>query len=77
MTHSNQTSVSSQLQTLQISKAIRQIRYDTENYQIIVMLAEVEAVGVTAMGDVQSDLQKAVESISQFPGVISASFVTM
>lgn len=52
MTHSNQTSVSSQLQTLQISKAIRQIRYDTENYQIIVMLAEVEDVGVTAMGDV-------------------------
>lgn len=77
MTHSNQTSVSSQLQTLQISKAIRQIRYDTENYQIIVMLAEVEDVGVTVMGDVQSDLQKAVESISQFPGVISASFVTM
>lgn len=41
------------------------------------MLAEVEDVGAVERGDEQSALQKAVESITQFPGVISASFVTM
>ena len=42
---SNQISISSQMQTLAISRYIRQIRYDADNYQIIVMLSEVDEVG--------------------------------
>lgn len=41
---SNQISISSQMQTLAISRFIRQIRYDADNYQIIVMLSEVDEV---------------------------------
>ena len=41
---SNQISISSQMQTLAIFRFIRQIRYDADNYQIIVMLSEVDEV---------------------------------
>lgn len=34
------------MQTLKISRFIRQIRYDADNYQIIVMLSEVNEVGI-------------------------------
>ena len=41
---SNQISISSHMPTLAISRFIRQIRYDADNYQIIVMLSEVDEV---------------------------------
>lgn len=64
---SQQMSVSSQLQALELSKYIRLIMYDTENYQIIVTLSVME----------EKELNHDMEAIQGFEGVASVRLISM
>ena len=64
---SQQLSISSQLQALELSKYIRLIMYDAKNYQIVVTLSVME----------EKELNRDIESIQGFMGVVWVHLISM
>ena len=63
---SQQLSISSQLQALELSKYIRLIMYDAKNYQIVVTLSVME-----------KELNRDIEAIQGFKGVVWVHLISM
>lgn len=64
---SQQLSISSQLQALELSKYIRLIMYDAKNYQIVVTLSVME----------EKKLNRDIEAIQGFKGVVWVHLISM
>ena len=67
MRRSQQLSISSQLQALELSKYIRLIMYDAKNYQIVVTLSVME----------EKELNHDIEAIQGFKGVVWVHLISM
>ena len=67
MRRSQQLSISSQLQALELSKYIRLIMYDAKNYQIVGTLSVME----------EKELNRDIEAIQGFKGVVWVHLISM